>query len=80
MARGNQKLKAQEKNANKTEKTTHTAEDRKKMEAAKVALQCKICLQGFMKTAKKPELEAHMESKHAKAGKSFAEAFPDFQE
>jgi len=57
-----------------------TAEDRKKHEAAKNALQCTICLAGFPRTAKKPELQQHVENKHPKSGKSVEEAFPGYTE
>lgn len=55
----------------------HSAEDQKKHEQSKNAIQCKVCLQGFPRTVRRPELEQHYE-KHAKAGKSFEEIFPEF--
>ncbi|CAG9570021.1 hypothetical protein LMJF_10_0450 [Leishmania major strain Friedlin] len=57
----------------------HTSEDMKKHEQSKNAIQCKVCLQGFPRTVRRPELEQHFE-KHAKIGKCFAEVFPDFTE
>ncbi|TPX40538.1 hypothetical protein SeLEV6574_g06564 [Synchytrium endobioticum] len=44
-------------------------------EAAK-SIQCKICLQTFMKTANRQQLEAHQSSKHE--GKTFEACFPGF--
>ncbi len=55
-----------------------TSEDRKKHEEAKNAHQCTICLSGFPRTVKQPELQQHLDNKHAKAGKTLAEAFPTF--
>ncbi|TPP46629.1 Zinc-binding family protein [Leishmania donovani] len=57
----------------------HTSEDMKKHEQSKNAIQCKVCLQGFPRTVRRPELEQHFE-KHAKIGKCFEEVFPDFTE
>ena len=56
-----------------------TAADRKKQEAANFAVQCQVCLVGFSKTVKKDELQQHFDAKHSKSGKSFDEAFPNFQ-
>lgn len=67
-------MKEAQKGANK-----HSAEDLKKHEQSKNAIQCKVCFQGFPRTVRQAELNQHYE-KHAKVGKSFAEVFPDFQE
>lgn len=56
-----------------------TAEDRKKQEKANNAISCSICLQGFLASVRQPELQQHIESKHAKCGKTVAEVFPKFQ-
>lgn len=56
----------------------HTADDLKKHEQSKNAVQCTICLQGFPRTARRLELETHLENRHAKAGKTFEMAFPAF--
>ncbi|KAH9584038.1 At2g23090-like protein [Trypanosoma melophagium] len=58
----------------------HTAEDRKKHEAAKNAIQCVLCFQGFPRTVRRAELEQHVESRHAKANKTVEELFPNFTE
>ena len=55
-----------------------SSEDRKKHEATKAAIQCTVCLQGFMSTAREPELQQHLESKHAKMKLTLAQAFPAF--
>ena len=55
-----------------------SSEDRKKHEATKTQIQCTICLQGFMGTAREPELQQHLDSKHPKAGATLATAFPAF--
>lgn len=55
-----------------------SAEDRKKQEASKNAIQCTICLTGFPRTVGEPELQQHFDAKHAKAGKTMKEAFPDY--
>lgn len=55
-----------------------TAEDRKKHEQAKNAHQCTVCLYGFPRTVKQPELQQHIDNKHAKAGKTLADCFPTF--
>ncbi|CBZ24357.1 hypothetical protein, unknown function [Leishmania mexicana MHOM/GT/2001/U1103] len=57
----------------------HTSDDMKKHEQSKNAIQCKVCLQGFPRTVRRPELEQHFE-KHSKVGKFFEEVFPDFTE
>lgn len=54
-----------------------TAEDRKKHEQAKNSHQCTVCMQGFPRTVRKPELMQHVE-KHEKLKKTLAECFPDF--
>ncbi|ESL11957.1 hypothetical protein TRSC58_00284 [Trypanosoma rangeli SC58] len=59
--------------------TAHSAEDRKKHEESKAAVQCTVCLQGFPRTVRLPELQQHLESRHAKANKSLQELFPAFQ-
>ncbi|KEG07761.1 hypothetical protein DQ04_08891040 [Trypanosoma grayi] len=59
---------------------SHTAEDRKKHEESKNAVQCVLCFQGFPRTVRRPELEQHLESRHAKAGKSLEELFPAFSD
>jgi hypothetical protein len=56
-----------------------TAEDRKKLEKYKNAVQCTVCMQGFPYTARRAELEQHAE-KHEKLKKTFAELFPGFTE
>lgn len=56
-----------------------TAEDRKKQEASRNAVQCNICLTGFPRTVGAVELQQHLDSKHAKAGKTIADAFPDWK-
>ncbi|CCW65739.1 unnamed protein product [Phytomonas sp. EM1] len=55
----------------------HTGKDIERHEQSKNAVQCKICLQGFPRTVRRPELEQHYE-KHIKVGKTFEEVFPDF--
>ena len=57
-----------------------TNEDRKKHEASRNAVQCTICMTGFSRTVKQPELQQHFDNKHSKSGKTFAEAFPGFTE
>ncbi len=69
---------ARARKATETTKKTTTAEDRKKHEDAKNAFQCQICLSGFPRTVKQAELQQHLDNKHAKAGKTIAEAFPGF--
>ena len=54
------------------------SETRKKHEAAKNAHQCTVCMAGFPRTVKEPELQQHLDNKHAKAGKSLKELFPTF--
>lgn len=82
MTRGNQRdqdrIKAQKAAAAK--KDPHSAEDLKKMEAAKSAVQCKECMQGFMSSVRAPELQRHIDAKHPKSTKTFAEIFPDYKE
>ena len=55
-----------------------TAEDRKKHEEAKNAYQCTVCMSGFPRTVKQPELQQHIDNKHGKAGKSLTDCFPNF--
>ena len=55
-----------------------TAEDRKKLEQVNNAFNCSNCLQGFRSYVKLEELQDHINSKHAKLGKTVAELFPDF--
>jgi hypothetical protein len=55
-----------------------TAEDRKKHEAAKNAIQCTICMTGFPRTTGQAELQQHVDSRHAKTDKTFAQVFPAF--
>ena len=69
--------KKQAKEAGEGKKST--AEDRKKQQEAFNAYQCTICMTGFPRTVKQPELQQHLENKHSKLGKTLAEAFPTFQ-
>lgn len=55
-----------------------TTEDRKKHQAAAAAHICKVCMQSFSNTVRLPELQQHVESKHAKLGKNVADCFPTF--
>ena len=55
-----------------------SAESRKVQATANNAISCKICMSGFPKTVRQPELEQHIESKHAKAKKTMADCFPTF--
>ncbi|CAJ1006230.1 putative 4F5 protein family/Zinc-binding [Leishmania naiffi] len=55
----------------------HTSEEMKKHEQSKNAIQCTVCLQGFPRTVRRPELDQHVE-RHTKTGKSFEEIFPQF--
>ncbi len=57
-----------------------TAESRKAQEIAKNAVQCQVCMTGFPRTVKSAELHLHFDAKHSKSGKSFAEAFPTFND
>ncbi|EPY35728.1 hypothetical protein STCU_00946 [Strigomonas culicis] len=75
--RANQKRERDMKNKQK-QGAKHTADDLKKHEESKNAVQCTICLQGFPRTVREAELQHHMESKHAKAGKTLIEIFPAF--
>ena len=56
----------------------HSPEERKKMEAAKNSIQCQLCLQGFMGTAREAELQQHIDNKHAKANTTIAACFPTY--
>lgn len=69
---------ARARKAGECEKKVTTAEDRKKHEESKNAHQCTICLAGFPRTVKQPELQQHVDNKHAKAGKTLTEIFPTF--
>merc|ERR1719262_275659 len=70
-ARKQEKLKKQ-KSAKSTKYDSKVQSDQK-------AFKCKICMQTFMVTAKKPVLEAHVTSKHSgKTAKTFEQCFPDF--
>jgi hypothetical protein len=55
-----------------------TTETRKNHEVAKNAYQCTICMAGFPRTVKAPELQQHIDNKHSKAGKVITECFPGF--
>ncbi|TPX35673.1 hypothetical protein SmJEL517_g01926, partial [Synchytrium microbalum] len=46
-----------------------------KANQASLTIQCKICLQTFMMTSSRTQLESHL-NKHA--GKEFAACFPNF--
>lgn len=67
------------KNAEKNQESkVTTSEDRKKHEEAKNAVSCSVCMQGFPRTVRQPELEQHIDSKHAKVakGKPLTDFFP----
>jgi len=53
-------------------------ESKQKAEKDRNAVQCTICRQSFTITTKRPQLEEHLDSKHKKLGKTFAEVFPGF--
>ena len=55
-----------------------SAESRKVQATANAAIMCKICMSTFPKTVRKPELEQHIESKHAKAKKTMEDCFPGY--
>jgi hypothetical protein len=55
-----------------------TAETRKQHEIAKNAHQCTICMAGFPRTVKQPELQQHIDAKHPKAGKTVTDCFTTF--
>lgn len=55
-----------------------TAEDRKKHEQSRNAVQCTVCMTGFPKTVQQAELQQHLDQKHSKLGKTLAEAFPNW--
>ena len=55
-----------------------TTETRKNHEVAKNAHQCTICMAGFPRTVKAPELQQHIDNKHSKAGKDLKACFPTF--
>ncbi|PBJ68483.1 hypothetical protein BCY84_21460 [Trypanosoma cruzi cruzi] len=77
--RANQR-RAREQAKQQKQGNAHTAEDRKKHEQSKTVVQCTLCLQGFPRTVRRPELEQHLESRHLKANKTFQELFPAFQD
>lgn len=55
-----------------------SAEDRKKHEQSKNAIQCNVCMQGFPATVRAAELQQHLDARHAKLAKTIADAFPNF--
>ena len=55
-----------------------TAEDRKKQAADRTAIVCANCMTNFPRTVQAAELQQHVDSKHAKLGKTVAELFPAF--
>ena len=57
---------------------TTSAEDRKKFEASKNAVQCNVCLQGFPCSVRPPELQQHLDSRHGKLNKTIADCFPNY--
>lgn len=71
-------MKQQQREKKDKDGVKHSAEDLKKHEQSKNAIQCNICLQGFPRTVRRQELERHLESKHEKLKKTVEDAFPTF--
>merc|ERR1711907_268388 len=55
-----------------------SAESKKKAAKDAQAYQCTVCRQTFMATAKKAQMQEHIDAKHSKLKKTFAECFPGF--
>eukprot|EP00048_Salpingoeca_helianthica_P015179 m.225509 g.225509 ORF g.225509 m.225509 type:complete len:82 (-) comp16706_c0_seq1:656-901(-) len=75
MARGHQKLQSQAK-AQEKARAAKGAVSQLKVNEKAMTIQCKVCLQTFLCTTKKPELEEHVANKHGKKG--FDECFPGY--
>eukprot|EP00051_Salpingoeca_urceolata_P004733 m.67286 g.67286 ORF g.67286 m.67286 type:complete len:100 (-) comp13817_c0_seq3:117-416(-) len=75
MARGQQKIQSQQKKRDKLE-AAKGGKSSLAVNAAAKSIQCKVCMNTFLCTTKKPELETHASNKHSK--KTFEQCFPNF--
>eukprot|EP00040_Diaphanoeca_grandis_P042728 m.265793 g.265793 ORF g.265793 m.265793 type:complete len:85 (+) comp63841_c0_seq1:342-596(+) len=72
------KKKAKEFKAKNGKPTQMSSESKAKAAKDNAAYQCGVCRQTFPSTSKQPALQTHIDAKHAKLKKPFADFFPNF--